>query len=97
MPEQAAVLPWHIKKAGCPRRLTISPPPAIGGLIMRNVNPLDAMFDPPYGVNLVPDVLDMIDETIRIMLTPDFMAQVQETEISSAHVEDEFQPGYTFI
>jgi hypothetical protein len=34
-----------VVEAGCLKRLTIHPPPAVGGLIMRNVNPFDMMFD----------------------------------------------------
>ena len=94
--KKAAVL-RDVVEAGCLKTLTISPPPAIGGFIMRNVNPFDAMFNPPYGMKLVPDVLDMIDETIGIMSTPEFQTQAEEIEIPSVRVEDELQPGYTFI
>lgn len=95
--EKKAAVQRDVIEAGCLKTLTIAPPPALGGLVMRNVNPFDAMFDPPYGMSLVDVVLDMIDETIGIMSTPEFQVQVKETEISSVQVEDELQPGYTFI
>jgi hypothetical protein len=38
----------EVTEAGCSKRLTIHPPPAVGGLIMNNVNPFNVMFDNPY-------------------------------------------------
>lgn len=85
----------EVLEAGQFKTLTITPPPAVGGLIMRNVNPFTMMFDPPYLMNLVPTVLDMIDETIGVMSSPDF--QVQANAPTPAAVEDDVQPGYVFI
>lgn len=34
----------EVIEAGCFKTLTISPPPAVGGLIMRNVDPFDTIF-----------------------------------------------------
>lgn len=53
-----------IAESGCYKTLDISPPPAIGGYIMRNIDPLDAMFEPPYLMNLTTVVVDMIDQAI---------------------------------
>ncbi|MCP5487923.1 MAG: nucleotide-binding protein [Verrucomicrobia bacterium] len=54
-------------RAGCGKLMTVSPPPAVGGLIMRNVDPFSSLFQGPYGVNMSPVVLDMIDETIGVI------------------------------
>ena len=59
------------------KTLTIAPPPAVGGLVMRNVNPFDIMFDPSYLMSLVPHVLDMIDQTIGVMSSTDFETESQ--------------------
>jgi hypothetical protein len=84
----------EIIEAGCFKTITISPPPAIGGLIMRNVDVFDAMFDPPYLMNLVPTAVDMIDETVGIMSAPDFGTAVEE---QLPVVEDEVEVGYAFV
>ena len=49
----------EVIEAGCYKTLTISPPPAVGGMIMQNVDVFDAMFQPPWLMNLTPQVLDM--------------------------------------
>jgi predicted nucleotide-binding protein len=56
-----------IKKAGVSKSFTISPPPAIGGLIMRNVDPFTCIFDPPYGLSVVDIIIDSIDEAMGII------------------------------
>jgi predicted nucleotide-binding protein len=56
-----------VSDAGCGITLTISPPPAVGGLIMREVDPFDTIFNPPYLQSLVPVISDMIDQTIGVI------------------------------
>lgn len=53
-----------VTEAGCQQLLDISPPPAVGGFIMRNVDPFDIIFHPPYTMNPIPVISDMIDQTI---------------------------------
>jgi hypothetical protein len=53
--------------ARCFRTMTIAPPPIVGGLIMRNIDPFDHIFEPPYFHDMVPMVIDMIDETIGVL------------------------------
>ena len=45
----------------------IGPPPAIGGYIMRNVNPFDVIFDPPYRLDTISPILDSIEEAIGVI------------------------------
>ena len=37
----------EVIEAGCLHTMTISPPPAVGGMIMQNVDPFSMIFDPP--------------------------------------------------
>ncbi len=82
----------EIAKAGCFHTMTISPPPAIGGYIMQDVDPLVTMFDPPYMMNLTKPVIDMIDQTIGVI-------ESENDEWESAEIinETKFQKGYVFI
>lgn len=67
--------------AGCGKVMTISPPPAVGGMIMENVNPFDIIFDPPYLMDIVPKVLDIIDQTIGVLKTdPQFNTNLEATD-----------------
>jgi hypothetical protein len=63
-------MPWvrqEVLEAGCLMRATIAPPPVIGGLIMRNVDVFGLIFDPPWGLDLVAKVNDMVDKTIGVL------------------------------
>jgi len=67
--------------AGCGKVMTISPPPAVGGMIMQNVNPFDIIFNPPYLMNIVPTVLDIIDQTVGVLKTnPQFDKKLEVTD-----------------
>jgi hypothetical protein len=52
---------------GCMKLLTISPPPAVGGLIMRDLDPFNLIFSPPYRTDVVPMIVDMLDETVGLI------------------------------
>lgn len=56
-----------VSRAGTLKVFDIGPPPAIGGFMMRNVNPFDIIFDPPYGVDIIAQILDSVDEAIGII------------------------------
>lgn len=58
-------------KAGTLKTFTIAPPPMIGGLIMKNVDPFTCIFEPPYRQSVVPMLNDAIDEAIGVFETHD--------------------------
>ena len=49
--------------------LTVYPPPAVGGPIMR-IDPFQHMFDPVYLMSMVPRITDMLDRTIGVLRNP---------------------------
>ena len=53
-----------VTRAGCLSLMSISPPPIIGGHVLQNLNPFDMIFDAPYGVNVIPTIIDAIDQSI---------------------------------
>jgi len=57
-------------EAGCFVTVTISPPPITGGLIMRNVDMFQHMFDGIYNMSLVPRITDMLDQAIGVLKLP---------------------------
>lgn len=64
--------PWvrrEVVEAGCYGTLTVGPPPAIGGLVMRDIDPFEMLFNPPYGRELSGFVIDMIDRAIGVLRT----------------------------
>lgn len=60
-----------VQRTGSLKTLTIAPPPMIGGMIMKNVDPFTLIFDPPYGESIIPIIIDMIDEAIGVIETHD--------------------------
>ena len=42
-------------------------PPMTGGYMLRNVNPIDLIFDPPYGLDIYSHLSDVIEQAIGII------------------------------
>jgi hypothetical protein len=84
----------EVIEARCFHTLTVGPPPAIGGLVARDVDPFTSMFDPPYGVDLVPMVVDMIDRTIGVLRS---RPSEDSAERPRVQVELDVEEGYAFI
>jgi len=53
-----------VAKAKAGRTITIASPPTVGGVIMRDLNPFDLIFNAPHGVDIIATVVDSIDEAI---------------------------------
>ncbi len=81
-----------VVEAGCLVRLTITPPPAVGGLVMQHVNPFDMMFEQVYLMSLIPQICDMLDKTVGALLNPPVEAKGDLPKMSS-----ETQAGYAFV
>jgi len=80
--------------ANCFKTLTVSPPPAIGGLVMYDVDAFSMLFDAPYRLSFVSVVTDMVDETIGVLRNA-------PAEIESARnepiIRKEIIQNYAFI
>ncbi len=84
----------QVIEAGCFHTLTIGPPPAVGGLIMKNVDPFAMIFDRPYLMSMVPQVVDMIDQTIGVLLNP---PEEPKKKITEASIAVNVVENYAFI
>ena len=62
-----------IGMTGQGKTVTIGPPPMIGGLVMKNINPFDILFTPPYGMfnDILSYCIDIIDSTIGVLKSDD--------------------------
>ena len=56
-----------VNRAGCGKLMTIQPPAAIGGLILRDLDPFNCVFEAPYGIDMRGVICDMIDGTIGVI------------------------------
>lgn len=84
----------QVIEAGCFQTLTIGPPPAVGGLIMKDVDAFTMIFDPPYLKSLVPIVVDMIDQTIGVLRNP---PKQQIERMNKPSVDISIVKNYAFI
>lgn len=80
----------QIIEAGCFQTVTIGPPPAIGGLVANNVDPFGSMFNPPYGVNLFAQIIDMTNRTIGVISSP-------ESEATKPLVQLQTRANFAFV
>ena len=55
-----------IREVGAMKLISISPPPAIGGVIIQNANPFNLMFKKVHGQSSVPLIIDMIEQAVGI-------------------------------
>lgn len=84
----------QVVEAKCLKTITITPPPAVGGLIMSRVDPFAMLFGAPYGMSMVSYVVDMVDETIGVLRVP----PEGEADISDVpKVEVSVQQNYAFV
>ena len=84
----------EIIEAGCYSTVTIGPPPAIGGLIMRDQDPFALLFNPPYRMNYVPQVVDMIDQAIGVL---NERHDSPPPSTLKPNVATEVKEGYAFV
>jgi hypothetical protein len=59
--------------AGCMRAITLSPPPSVGGYIVRNADPFSYIFQSYNGMSLIPTIADIIEETIGVLESPEYL------------------------
>ena len=83
----------EVIEAGCLLTMTISPPPAIGGLVMQNVNPFDMIFEQVYLQSLNPQVKDMVNQTIGVLEDP----PDEKPARNEPELDFQIQRGYVFI
>ncbi len=90
--EKKVTIRRKVVEAGCYMTFTISPPPAVGGLVMRDVDPFDIVFNPPYFISMVPTITDMIDQTIGVIKSGEL-----NTEQKPARIQEALMDGYAFV
>jgi hypothetical protein len=92
-----AAVQREVLEAGQLKRITLSPPPAVGGLVMQNINPFDMIFDAPYLHSFIPTVRDMIHETIGALESESDTGHSQLQEERAPNVHQEVRAGYVFV
>lgn len=65
--EMAPMARALIREARCQKLISASPPPAIGGPFLQNVDPFDMLFESYYGMSFIPTIRDMTQQTIGVL------------------------------
>jgi len=87
----------EVLEAGCLHTLTISPPPAVGGMIMRGINPFSMIFEDIYGQSLIPQVRDMTNQTIGVLEDWKANPPQEKQERNEPELNLQIQQGYVFV
>ncbi|MEW9834513.1 hypothetical protein ABUE29_02685 [Mesorhizobium sp. ZMM04-4] len=82
-----------VSQAGRARTVTITPPPIVGGLILRDRDPFDMLLNAPYGMDMISVVIDMIDESIGAIKG----GALTRTPRNEPAVKLEIEKSYAFI
>jgi hypothetical protein len=85
----------RVLEAGCYRTMTITPPPAIGGMAYQDADMFDMIFGAPYRMNVAPNIRDMIDATIGV-LSNDASAQRPDATASPG-LQLQVRLNYAFV
>lgn len=56
-----------VVEAGCHKTVTVTPPPLLGGHIVRGLDPFDMFFDGAYGLDMTQSVIDMTERAIGVL------------------------------
>jgi nucleoside 2-deoxyribosyltransferase len=91
--ENSHAVQREVLEAGCLKTFTIAPPPAVGGMVMRNVNLFDMMFERIYLMNPIPPLIDMLDQTIGALRDPPPVRKNNVTRV----IPDAGVEGFVFI
>lgn len=55
-----------VREAGTLKLMTISPPSAVGGLIVKEADPFENLFEDFWGISLIPVAIDSIEQAIGV-------------------------------
>ena len=86
-----------IVEQGCLKLLTIAPPRMTGGMLIRNADPFDLIFDPPYTSNMIPTILDMLDEAIGSIRVESDVARSTPDPSLAVNIKAEVVSNFAFV
>ncbi len=72
--------------------ISVAPPALTGGYVMQNINPLDYIFDPPYGLDIHGHICDVIEQAIGVIEADSEFAN----KLEAKPVDDSDDSDYDF-
>jgi predicted nucleotide-binding protein len=86
-----------VYQTGAQKKIDIAPPPAVGGFIMRGIDPFEVMFEAPYDINVTSIIIDSIDEAIGIIESTDHFIYENTTKKKNEVVKGAKSSNKIFI
>lgn len=74
-----------VAETGSNKAVTLSPPPMIGGFVVRNADPFSYILQDYYGMSLIPTVCDMIEQAIGVLEDPHYSSLPAATQSDAQH------------
>ena len=87
--EMAPMASALIREARCHKLISASPPPAIGGPVLQNVDPFDMLFEIYFGMSFIPTIRDMTQQAIGVLRSGRLEEVKEEPEKKEAVVYKE--------
>ena len=90
-----------VVEAGTLKRMTIAPPPAVGGIVIQRADPFENLFESFWGLSMIPGALDSIEQAIGVytFLQTDSgvvnLSKKESIDIESA-IERSLRPSFRF-
>lgn len=72
------------KEVGAHKFLTVAPPAAIGGVVARNIDPFDNVFENFWGISVIPSVIDSLDQAIGVFQSPEYARKLEDQARATA-------------
>jgi hypothetical protein len=76
-----------VQLAGFGITFTATPPPITGGPILRDLDPFDHLFNPPYGLSVIPGVIDAVERTMAKIRSGKFFVQGKSGGVATSRPE----------
>ncbi len=84
----------QVIESGCFQVFTLGPPAAMGGLILKDVDAFQMIFERPYMMRMDSPVIDMVDQTIGVLLNP---ADEPTKKAAKSSIDVKVVENYAFI
>ncbi len=87
--EMAPMARALIREARCHKLISASPPPAIGGPVLQNVDPFDMLFENYFGISFILTIRDMTQQAVGVLRSGRLEEVKEEPEKKEAVVYKE--------
>ncbi|WP_052055590.1 hypothetical protein [Myxosarcina sp. GI1] len=66
-----------VVETNCLKLMPTKPPSITGGLLIRDYDPFTNVLETPcFGISFIPEIIKMIDEAIRVLKSPKYLAKL---------------------